>query len=167
MHTASFRRLAAAVLLLGTSALTFSQSKPQKADPVKGTGKVNTRAPLQTEEERLKSEAERKLAEEEKKAVIDDVIERVETNVVNVDTVVYNKKTGQILTGLNRSNFAIFENGVKQEISNFATPESPITVSLVLEYSRWTEILGSATADASNQVFDEAVRPVAFSFCPF
>ena len=39
---------------------------------------------------------------------------------------------------------AIFENGVKQNISTFATPESPITVTLVVEYSKWTEYFGRA-----------------------
>src|SRR5918997_6420353 len=42
---------------------------------------------------------------------------KVTTNVVNVDAVVYHKKSGQIITGLKQGNFAIFEDGVKKEIT--------------------------------------------------
>src|SRR5262245_38880092 len=66
----------------------------------------------------------------------------VTTNLVNVDTVVYNKKTGQPQLALGKNNFAIFVDGVKKEITNFATPEAPITVTLVVEYSKIGEVLG-------------------------
>src|SRR6266850_4020939 len=59
----------------------------------------------------------------------------VTTNVVNVDAVVYNKATGQPSLNLTKNNFVIFVDGVKKEITNFATPEAPITVTLVVEYS--------------------------------
>ncbi|HKX84126.1 MAG TPA: VWA domain-containing protein, partial [Pyrinomonadaceae bacterium] len=75
--------------------------------------------------------------------------------------VVFNKKTGQIITGLKKENFAIFENGVKQNISNFTTPESPITVTLVLEYSKWTEVFGRAGGGYFEPGVYESVRPVA------
>src|SRR5258706_12334786 len=35
------------------------------------------------------------------------------TNIVNVDAVVYNKKSGGIVTGLKKDNFAIFFDGVR------------------------------------------------------
>src|SRR5881392_1170728 len=66
----------------------------------------------------------------------------VTTNLVNVDAVVYNKKTGQPQLKLKQSNFAIFVDGVKKDITNFSTPEAPITVSLVVEYSRLAAVLG-------------------------
>ena len=58
--------------------------------------------------------------------------------------VVYNKKSGQIVTGLKQKNFALFEDGKQQEITNFSTPEAPITVSLVLEYSKLSAYFGVA-----------------------
>ena len=67
---------------------------------------------------------------------------KVTTAVVNVDAVVYDKKSKQIITGLKQENFAIFEDGVRKEITNFATPEAPITVAMLLEYSKITEYLG-------------------------
>lgn len=144
--------------VLGAGVPLFAQSKPQKNERPMGEGKKNQRP---TEEDRKKAEEERKRAEEEKNAVVDPTVEKIETNVVNVDAVVFNKKSGQIITGLKQENFAIFENGVKQNISSFATPESPITVTLIVEYSRWSEIFGRAGSGGFEPGFYETVRPVA------
>lgn len=145
----------------------LAQSKPQKGDPPKGNQKVNTRPTPQTEEERLKAEAEKKRLEEEKNAIVDPDILKVEANIVDVDVVVYNKKSGQIVTGLKKENFAIFEDGKKKEISNFATPESPITVSLVLEYSKWSELFGSAAGGRFEPGSYEVIKPVAYFLSKF
>ncbi len=154
-------------LLVGTVPFIGAQSKPQKVEVPTGSGKKNSRPAPMTEEERLKAEAEKKRLEEEKNAIVDPNVERIETSVVNVDAVVYNKKSGQIITGLKKENFAIFENGVKQTISNFATPESPITVSLVVEYSRWTELFGSAAGGRFEPGSYEVIRPVAYFLSKF
>ena len=121
-----------------------AQSRPQRPENPRGDGKRNQRPTPKTEEELKKEEEERRNREEEKNAVyVDDPI-TVDTNIVNLDVVVVNKKTGQIISGLKKSNFQVFEEGVKQEISNFSSPEAPITVALLLEYSKWTEVFGSA-----------------------
>jgi len=104
---------------------------------------------------------EKKQAEEEKNAIPEPGIERVETKLVNVDAVVLNKKTGQIVTGLKKENFAVFEDGVKQDITDFSVPEAPITVTLVVEYSKWTELLGSAAGGRFEPGTYEVIRPVA------
>jgi len=150
-----------------TGSVALGQSKPQKSDAPKGNQKKNTRPTPQTEEERLKAEEERKRLEEEKNAIIDDTVERVESNIVNVDAVVYNKKSGQIVTGLKRESFSIYENGVKQNISSFATPDSPITVTLVVEYSKWTETFGSAAGGRFEPGAYEAIKPVAYFLSRF
>ncbi len=137
---------------------TAAQSKPQKTERPAGEGKKNTRP---SPEELKKAEEEKKRAEEERNAVIDPTVEKIETNIVDVDAVVFNKKTGQIITGLKKENFAIFENGVKQNISGFSTPESPITVTLVVEYSRWTERFGRASGGRFEPGYYEVIRPVS------
>src|SRR5687767_12741167 len=127
------------VLVSVCTTTSFAQSRPQRPEPSKGDGKRNQRPIPKTEEELLKEQEEKRRLEEEKKATEEPGVVAIDTNIVNVDAVVFNKKTGQIIGGLKRENFAIFENGVKKDISSFTTPESPITVSLVLEYSKWTE----------------------------
>lgn len=146
------------IVLAGTP-FAYAQSKPQKNERPAGEGKKNQRP---TEEDKKKADDDRKRAEEEKHAIVDPTVEKIETNVVDVEAVVINKKTGQIISGLKKENFAIFENGVKQNISSFATPESPITVTLVVEYSRWSEAFGRAAGGGYFEPgFYETVRPVA------
>lgn len=158
----TFLLLFSVVFYAGLTA--FAQSRPQRPDTSKGNQKKNQRP---TEEELKKIEEEKKRLEEEKNAVIlDDVLE-IETKLVNVDAVVFNKKSGQIITGLKKENFAVFENGVKQDISNFAEPEAPITVTLVLEYSKWSEIFGYYGSSGYDYGHLEVVRPVAYFLSKF
>ena len=148
-------------LLLTFNPAIFAQSKTQKGTPPTESGKKNQRPAPMTEEERKKAEEEKKRLEEEKNAIVDDTVEKIESNIVSVDAVVYNKKSGQIISGLKKENFAIFENGIKQNLSNFATPESPITVSLVVEYSKWSELFGSAAGGRFESGAYEVIKPVA------
>lgn len=138
-----------------------AQSKPQKPDAGTGDGKRNNRPRPLNEDEQKKADEEKKRADEEKNVIVDPTVEKVDTNIVSVEAVVLNRKTGQIVTGLRKENFAIFENGVKQNISSFSTPEAPITVSLVVEYSKWTEIFGSAAGGRFEPGTYEVIRPVA------
>jgi Ca-activated chloride channel family protein len=91
----------------------------------------------------------------------------VTTNLVNVDAVVYNKKSGQIIQGLKKENFAIFEDGVKQEITNFSTPEAPITVTLLIEYSKLSEKLGLYGSGGFEAGQMETIRPMAMFLSQF
>ena len=43
---------------------------------------------------------------------------------------------GNYLTGLKQENFRVTEDGVRQMVTNFSTTEAPITVVLLLEYSK-------------------------------
>ncbi|HKO61766.1 MAG TPA: VWA domain-containing protein [Pyrinomonadaceae bacterium] len=91
----------------------------------------------------------------------------VSTQIVNVDAVVYHKKSGQIITGLKKENFALFSDGVKQNITNFATPEAPITAALVVEYSKLGEMLGYYGSGGYDPGKYEVVRPVAMFLSRF
>ena len=91
----------------------------------------------------------------------------VTTNVVNVDAVVYNKKNGGIITGLKKENFAIFVDGVKKDITNFSTPEAPITVALVVEYSKLGEALGYYGSSGMEAGQLEVIRPTAMFLSQF
>jgi len=85
----------------------------------------------------------------------------VSTALVNVDAVVYHKKSGQIVPGLKQANFAIFVDGVQMPITNFATPEAPITVVMVLEYSKWSEAFGYYGSSGFDPGTYEVIRPAA------
>ncbi len=142
------------------SPFVSAQSRPQRVEP-KGNDKKNQRPTPKTAEELKAEETEKKRLEEEKNATVEEGVLNVDTDIVNVDAVVYNKKTGQIITGLKKENFGIFEDGVKQNVSSFTTPEAPITVTLVLEYSKWTEMFGQAAGGYFEPGIYESIRPVA------
>lgn len=59
----------------------------------------------------------------------------VEVPLVNVD-VVATTNSGDIISGLKKENFRILEDGVPQTITNFAPAEAPITIVLMMEFSR-------------------------------
>jgi len=59
----------------------------------------------------------------------------VEVPLVTVD-VVAATHSGDFITGLKKENFRILEDGVPQTITNFAPTEAPITMVLVLEFSK-------------------------------
>ncbi|MEZ5425812.1 MAG: VWA domain-containing protein [Pyrinomonadaceae bacterium] len=159
--------LAAVAFIFLFHSLAMAQSRPQRPDDIPGNQKKNQRPTPKTEEELKKEEEQRKLDEMQRNAVVDDDVVKISTNLVNVDAVVYNKKTGQIITGLKKENFGIFEDGVKQDISNFATPEAPITVTLVMEYSKWSEIFGYDRGMGPNSGKLEVIRPIAYFLTRF
>ncbi len=58
---------------------------------------------------------------------------KLSTQVVNVDVTVIDKKTGRLYTNLTQKSFTIYEDGVKQETTNFAPGDGPMTAVLLLE----------------------------------
>ncbi len=149
---------AVAFLLVGTS-LGFSQARRQ---PPASDQKKNKRPDQQTEDkqqEPLPPDLAGKPQETEKVTVT--------TNIVNVDAVVYNKKTGQPSLNLKKDNFAIFVDGVKKDITNFSTPEAPITVTLVIEYSKLGQILGYYGSGGMEAGQNEVIRPTAMFLSQF
>ncbi len=167
MRSFILRRFSLFILLLILfSSAVSAQSKTQKSDKSSTNQKKNER-PTLTEEERKKQEEQRKLEEEAKNAPVDEGEVKIKTNIVNVDAVVINKKTKEIITGLKRENFGVFENGVKQDIAIFSTPEAPITVTLVLEYSRWAEIFGIYGNRGWERGIMEVIRPAAYFLTNF
>ncbi len=172
MQSINFYRLAGIIflsvcLLTGLESNAFAQSRPQRPDMPQGDGKKNQRPVPKTEEQLKKEAEEKKQREEEKNAVVDNEVLKIDTSIVNVDAVVLNKKTGQIITGLKKENFSVYENGVKQDISNFSTPEAPITVTLVVEYSKWSEIFGLYASRGQEAGKLEVIRPVAYFLSKF
>ena len=91
----------------------------------------------------------------------------ISTQIVNIDAVVYHKKSGQIVTNLKKANFAIFADGVQQTITNFSTPEAPITVAMVVEYSKWSELFGLYGSRGYEPGTYEVIRPTAMFLSQF
>ncbi|MEO6391048.1 MAG: VWA domain-containing protein [Pyrinomonadaceae bacterium] len=91
----------------------------------------------------------------------DSEVVTIASNLVDVDAVVYNKKTKAIVTGLKKENFRVYEDGQEMEITNFSTPDAPITVAVVVEYSKLGEMIGYYGSGGMDDGKLETVRPVA------
>ncbi|HEX2714647.1 MAG TPA: hypothetical protein VHM88_20835, partial [Candidatus Acidoferrales bacterium] len=59
----------------------------------------------------------------------------IEVPVVSID-VVATTANGDMITGLKKDNFRVLEDGVPQTVTNFSPTEAPITMVLLLEFSR-------------------------------
>ena len=91
----------------------------------------------------------------------------ISTQIVNIDAVVYHKKSGQIVANLKKPNFAIFADGTQQTITNFSTPEAPITLAMVVEYSKWSEMFGLYGNRGYEPGTYEVIRPTAMFLSQF
>ncbi len=162
----SYRHLVAfslvfALLFGATANLAFAQSRRQPPTTNQKKNKRPTEPGQQGEkpEEPLPPDITGKPQEAEKVTI--------STQIVNVDTVVYHKKSGQIVTGLKKDNFAIFADGTQQVITNFSTPEAPITVVMAVEYSKWSELFGAYASNGFDPGTYEVIRPTAMFLSQF
>ena len=140
-------------------ALGQSRRQPPTTNQKKNKRPGETEQPGDKQEEPLPPDLTGKPQEAEKVTI--------STQIVNVDAVVYHKKSGQIVNGLKKENFSIFADGVQQTITNFSTPESPITVAMTVEYSKWSEIFGSAAGGYYEPGTYEVIRPTAMFLSQF
>ena len=84
-------------------------------------------------------------------------IVRVETQLVSVPAVVTDRN-GHPVTGLLLDNFAVFEDGQPQRLTNFATTETPFEIALLLDTSGSTRDDLGLIRDAAK-AFVRALRP--------
>jgi len=97
---------------------------------------------------------------------VDDEVIRIETNLVTLPVSVLDRD-GRFISGLQKQDFQIFENGVEQKIDSFASVEQPFTVILLLDVSPSTqyqinEIQDAAIAFVSQLRRDDKVVVIAF-----
>lgn len=63
-----------------------------------------------------------------------DVVQ-LAAELVSVPVVVFDKK-GNLLTNLKKENFTVYEDNIKQDIVTFATAEAPLTMVILIEFSK-------------------------------
>ncbi|HEX8163245.1 MAG TPA: VWA domain-containing protein [Pyrinomonadaceae bacterium] len=161
MPTALSRRAAAVALSLIFALISAGAPAPL----------AQSRRQPPTQEKKNKRPGEQQSDEQKKKedepppgevlAVPQTEVEKVSTNLVNVDAVVIHKKSKQLIPNLKKANFAIYEDGVQQEITNFSTPEAKLNVTVVIEFSKWTEAFGSAGTNGMDYGTREVIAPAA------
>src|SRR5260370_27185218 len=80
----------------------------------------------------------------------DDPI-RVDSSIVRLNVGVVDQK-GRSITSLNKGNFELFEDGIKQEITRFEPSEAPFSVVIMLDMS------------GSTLGFRQVIKQSAFRF---
>jgi VWFA-related protein len=96
---------------------------------------------------------------------------QVAVNQVRVDVTVQNSK-GDLIQGLKKENFKIYEDKVQQDILNFTPIEAPMTVVLVTEYSNavpWSflyDVLMASYTFVEQMRKDDWVAVMAYDMRP-
>ncbi len=102
--------------------------------------------------------AQDKPLEEEKPKAAGDATIRLSVEQIRVDVTV-RTRDDNLITGLKKDNFEVYEDGVRQEITYFEPVEAPMTAVLVTEYSKrlpW-ELLYDAIM--ASYTFVDQMRP--------
>src|ERR1700682_3274760 len=82
---------------------------------------------------------------------------RVSTSLITVPAVVMDRN-GRYIANLRKEDFRVFEDGVEQSVSYFASVERPFTVALMLDVSGSTQTQLSQIREAAN-TFVSRLRP--------
>jgi VWFA-related protein len=99
---------------------------------------------------------------------------RSDVTTVEVDVAVLDNK-GNPIPGIPKGNFRVLEDGVPQQITNFALDEAPMTVCLVIEFSNlfqsywtetWYQTLTAAYGFLETLKPDDYVAVVAYDLRP-
>jgi VWFA-related protein len=131
--------VAALVLALVFAAISRSTVSAQSGRQPTKKGEVEKKTDVQKREDKGKPDDKAKVDEQDPlpppvpKGQKDEPSLKLSTQVVGIQVSVIDKKTGRLSPGLKKKNFTIYEDGVKQEISNFAPGEGPATVVLLLD----------------------------------
>ena len=87
----------------------------------------------------------------------DDEVLRVNTQIVDVPIIV-NDRAGKPVLNLKQNNFVVYEDGARQEISDFSTTNAPFEVALLLDTSGSTRSGSAWQAPARGEICGESHR---------
>jgi VWFA-related protein len=118
------------IVALGVPPGTLTSYARQQEGPVTpAPGQQPGAAPKQPTGQQQPSQAGKPQAQAPQVAI------SVQSNVVNIDAVVTDFE-GNIITGLQKQNFRVLDDGQPQQISNFGASEAPITIVVLMEFSK-------------------------------
>jgi hypothetical protein len=84
---------------------------------------------------------------------------RLRADLVLVDVLPMQKKTGRIIGDLNKGDFTVYEDGVKQAISHFSKDKLPVSVILLVDragcVNAFNEKIRAATTEAISHLKPE------------
>jgi VWFA-related protein len=78
---------------------------------------------------------------------------KVRTELVNVDVLAKQKKTGRIINNLNEEDFTVLEDGIKQTISHFSQERLPLSIVLLVDRAGCINAFNDRIREATIDVF--------------
>jgi VWFA-related protein len=84
---------------------------------------------------------------------------KVDVDLVTTDALVLQKNTARIVGGLKKEDFAIFEDGAKQEITHFSQDSLPLSVLLAIDRGACLDPYGDEVHRAAREAIDR-LKPV-------
>jgi len=95
---------------------------------------------------------------------------KLDVNFVSVDVLVRNSR-GNVVDGLQKDDFLVYDNGVQQRISHFSKDQLPIAIALIIDNSISTasfsqRLQGAALSALKILKMEDAVVLYATSSCP-
>ena len=78
----------------------------------------------------------------------DDVV-KVEVDLVVLDALVMNQRTGRVVGSLKQDDFILYEDGVKQQITHFSQDTLPLSVLLLVDRGGCLDPFGSQVRRAT------------------
>jgi Ca-activated chloride channel family protein len=148
---------AVSLVVLGAASAPLTQEpRPvsQQQRPRKVASPQNNNSTPAKPKENATPQPKEKAAPEE---VAEGDVVRVDTELVAVPTVV-SDRNGLPVKGLAAENFALFEDGEAQRITNFASTEAPFEIALLLDTSGSTRAELQLIRDAATE-FVKMLRP--------
>jgi VWFA-related protein len=134
MNLVKFTRVALIFLLTFLLAAALSRSRGTSFSPPA----LRAQDSPQKEKPPLRGQRTPQAGEEEEEAPKGRTSISVAVDLVSLQVLVTDSK-GNAILGLKSENFTIFEDNVKQEITNFSPVEANITVVMLVEYSNQVE----------------------------
>ncbi len=127
-----------------------ASAEPKARPSLSASAKDENNPPLPGEEKTVKG-AERPV--EVKSDLPDKNAIRIETRLVNLNVKALDR-AGQPLVDLKPEDFAIYEDGLKQEVSHFRPVNAPVNLILLLDLSGSTKKKRKAMQEAANKFVD-------------
>src|SRR5205085_480438 len=162
---------AASLVLVLSSLYCFAQTGPTrprvaptpvppeiKNDPY--SGEITNKPPV------LIGGGQKSTANPQPTPPVDDGVIKVETNLVTMPVSVLDRD-GRFISGLQKRDFQIFENGIEQKVDYFQSVEQPFSVILLIDVSpstafRIEEIQDAAIAFLDQLRVDDRVMVISF-----
>jgi VWFA-related protein len=131
MYLKPFRRIRVAAVVFSALALLAIPFLPQSSTEAQsGRKPADTKPQKKTD---VQKGAEQEGQQQPPPPGKNEPTIKISTQVVNVEATVIDKKTHRIYTSLTKKDFTLYEDGVKQEVTNFNTGDGPVTVVLLLD----------------------------------